>query len=203
MDKLKLEHLQTEGPGQDDLRNLYSWTFEDAVRAHKEWKGSAREGKDPFERWMGTQDLMDLYDEYAQGDPRAILDALYICMKLALPVPRWCAAAFVEGYHRVQNYEAKRWDDVFGKPHPKGTHAGTKQQERENRQRVYSRIQEIKTADSSIPLDGALFEQVGRELAIGGKTTTERFYYAGKSHIEPATIAYVIRLMTRKPIKLP
>jgi len=85
--------------------------------------------------------------------------------------------AFLSSYRQVRHYRAKSWDDVFGQPHPKGIHLKTKRQEREKPHSVYRIIEQIKKEDPSTAIDGALFERVGKELGIGGKTLTENYYY--------------------------
>lgn len=176
-------HLPMEGPGRDDLRQLYAWTFDDAWKAQEDWSdryGPNVVGRGPFHRWMGAQRLRSLFDEYRSGSSAALMDALYECALNCLPLPRWCEDGFIEAYRKVRYFQAKSWDDVLGQPHPKGTHLPTKRQEWEKSFAVYMRIREIKKLEPGTAIDGALFERVGREFGIGGKTLTEKMYYREK-----------------------
>lgn len=176
-------HLPTEGQGRDEMMQIYAWSFEDAWNAQEEWAmsyGQNIRARGPFFRWIGAQELKELYDIYKAGNSQAIMEALFVCSLNSLPLPRWCESAFLSAYRNVRQYKAKNWDDVFGSPHKKGIHLGAKRQEREFAWKVYEKIQQIKKDDPSIAIDGFLFERVGREFAIGGKTLTEKLYYKEK-----------------------
>lgn len=178
------DHLPIEGPGRDDLMQLYAWSLEDAIKAQDEWStlyGPNVQGRGPICRWMGAQELKELHELYRTKNSAAIIEALFVCSLNSLPIPRWCEMAFLASYRKVRHYKAKSWDDVFGPPHPKGTHLKTKRQEREFGWKVYHRIQQVKKDDPSIPIDGWLFEKIGKEFGIGGKTLTEEYYYKWKN----------------------
>jgi hypothetical protein len=179
------EHLPTQGLGRDEMMQFYSWSDEDALKAQKEWearyKREERQGRGPYMRWVWANRLKEIYHFYCAGDRGAILVALYICSLESLPIPRWCELAYLAAYRKVREYKAKSWDDVFLPPHTKGTHLATKKQEWEMSPEIFQRIEEIKKADPSIPIDGCLFEKVGREFGIGGKTLTEKLYYKWKN----------------------
>jgi len=181
------DHLPTPGPGRDEMLQIYSWSFEDACSAQDEWEnryGPNVRGRGPFFRWVGAEELKGIYELYRTGNKAAILEALHICSLNSLPLPRWCEIAFLKAYRDVRFYNAKGWDDVFGRPHPKGTQLAARKQEREYDMRVYRRIRQIKADNPSIPIDGYLFERIGREFGIGSKTLTEQYYYNCKNRIE-------------------
>ena len=181
------EHLPTEGPGRDDMLKMSTWDFEEARDAQEDWAkryGPNKVGRGPFFRWVGVQELRELYDIYRTGDSGAITEALFVCALNSLPIPRWCEVAYLEAYRKVRHYKAKSWDDVFGHPHQKGAHLGAKRQEREKGILVYNRIRQIKEDNPSTPIDGYLFETIGKEFAIGGKTLTEGYYYKWKNILE-------------------
>ncbi|WP_408997958.1 hypothetical protein ACJ77P_08190 [Syntrophus buswellii] len=194
--------LPTEGAGHSEMKQLYGWTFDEAWEAHEAWEAengtpfddriddlkagkitSKKLVRGPFFRWQGAQELVELYEVYRAGNRSAIIDALYVCSLNSLPIPYWCEMAFLSSYRQVTQFRAKSWDDVFGRPHKKGTHLATKRQDREKSLSVYYRIKEIKRADPSIPIDGFLFEKVGKEFGIGGKTLTEEYYYKWKNKL--------------------
>ena len=175
-----LYHLPNEGPGYDDLKQLYAWTFADAEKTQEEWENRNKRGRGPLFRWIGAQELKELFEVYRTGNIKAIIEALFVCCLNSLPIPRWCENGYLSAYRKVRQYKAKSWDDVFGQPHPKGMHIAPKRQEREFGWKVYRRIQQIKKDHPSTAIDGALFERVGREFAIGGKTLVEEYYYKEK-----------------------
>lgn len=196
------DHLPIEGPGRDDLMQLYAWSFEDAMRVQAQWEKEhgapfdehidgllrgkilQRTGRGPLFRWLGAQELKELYDLYQAGNLQTITEALFVCSQNSLPIPYWCEIAYSAAYRKVRQYKAKSWDDVFERPHPKGTHLGTKRQEREKGISVYMRVKQIKEDDPSVAIDGWLFERVGKEFGIGGKTLTEEYYYKWKNFME-------------------
>jgi hypothetical protein len=178
------EHLPVEGPGRADLALLYSWSFDEAWSAQEAWETKhdpEAYGRGPLYRWLGADELKVLYGYHKEGKMWAVLEAFYVCCLNSLPIPRWCEFAYLASYRKVREYRAKSWDDVFGKPHPKGTHLATKKQERENRWKVYRLVEQIKRDDPKTPIDGCLFERIGKQLGIGGKTLTEQYYYYEKN----------------------
>lgn len=185
MDNLE-EHLPTEGQGREEMIKIHSWRFEDAWAAQETWQGEDThiKGRGPFFRWIGAGELQGLYELYQKGNKAAVVEALYVCSLNSLPIPRWCEMAYLSAYRKVRQYKAKSWDDVFGRPHPKGIHLETMRQEREFALRIYHRIKEIKRDDPLTPIDGYLFESIGREFGIGGKTKTEGYYYKWKNYFE-------------------
>ncbi len=138
----------------------------------------------PLYQRIARKNLEELYDSYQAGDKQAVLEAFNGCFIHSIPLPRWCKMAFLSACEEVYTYKAKTWDDVFGRPHPKGTHLGAKREEREMCLLVCNRIRQIKKDNSSIPIDGHLFETVGKEFGIGGKTKTEEWYYKQKNQID-------------------
>jgi hypothetical protein len=180
---------------QDELKKLYLWSFAEAAEAQDKYEAINHPTpidvnnldsltREPFRRWVAAQELMTLYESYQEGDRGAILKTLHICFSTHLPIPRWCELAYLNAFRKVKFYNAKTWRAVFGNPHPKGTHIGAKKQEQDMGFRVYDRIKQIKEADPSVAIDGWLFERIGREFGIGGKTLTEEYYYKMKNLLE-------------------
>lgn len=51
------DHLPIEGPGRDDMMQLYAWSLEDAIKAQDEWSaiyGPNVQGRGPISRWVGS-----------------------------------------------------------------------------------------------------------------------------------------------------
>jgi len=174
-----------DGTGKDELKKLYSWTREEAMKAQEKWWQEDHTSKErgPLFKWIAAKTLKGLYEQYKSGKKKVILDVFYICSLHDLAIPKWCSDGLVEAVRKVHHYSAASWDDAFGRPYPKGTHLAAKRQKWEKAPEVYYRIQEIRKHDPSIPIDGYLFETVGKELGIGGKTLTEEYYYLMKNSI--------------------
>jgi len=157
--------------------------FIETSSAQRRWESTHRGSRyveGPLYQRIARIDLKELYDNFQAGDKQALMEAMYLCMMHAIPLPLWCKEAFLSACGKVYTYKAKSWEDVFGRPHPKGTHLATKREEREMSFRVYEKIRQIKKENPSIPIDCHLFETVGRELGIGAKSKTEAWYYKQK-----------------------
>lgn len=202
-DLMYLTHLPTEG---QDCKNfteaekkelkeynelmyacLIQKIYAENWGAQQRWESTHRGSRyleGPLYQRIARINLEGLYDSYQTGDKQALLEAMYLCMMHAIPLPLWCEKAFSSACKKVCTYKAKSWDDVFGRPHPKGTHLATKREEREKCLLVCNRIRQIQKENPSIPIDGQLFETVGKEFGIGGKTKTEGWYYKHKDEID-------------------
>lgn len=172
------EHdLPKENPGRDDMKQFYSWTYDDAFNAQFEWKKRHpnTQSQGPYYQWSGAMELKDLYQIYNDGNKGVILEALHICAKNCLMMPQWVEKAFLEAYQKVHRYEVRSWDDVFGRPIPKNVHLQAKQRERSVGWQVYKCIKELKRNNPSKPIDIALFEKVGERFGIK-KTLVQKYY---------------------------
>jgi hypothetical protein len=212
--KIEMEnHLPIEGPGRDDLMQLYEWSIDDAMQAQEEWQKKGAVGRGPLFRWVGAQKLKELFEIYRTSKkPALIIEALYICSINSLPMPRWCERGYLAAYREVRQFKAESWDDVFGRPHKKGIHLDRAQLEREKSLGVYLRIKHVKEGNlfgnreqemvEGIPvryLNGRikwfnpsaigekLFERIGKEFNVG-KTLAEEYYYKWKIKLEKKTI---------------
>lgn len=174
------DHLPIEGPGRDDLMQLYSWTFDDAWKAQEECEDKNVRG--PLHRWLGAQELKECYNAYKAGKAAAIIEALYSCSINSLPIPRWCEMAYLAAYRKVRHYKAKSWDDVFGKPHPKNIKISAKADERVKSLGVYNRVKQILDKNPSKPIDRFLFGEAGKDFAIGD-SLAEKYYYKWKKRL--------------------
>ena len=177
------EHLPREGKGRDEMIQLYAWTFEEACSKQEAWKEKGENGRGPLFRWLGAADLKELCELYRKGNKAALIKALEVCALNSLPLPRWCEMAYLSAYREICQYEARSWDDVFGRPHPKGTHLETKREIFLKSDSVYDRINEILKTEPNIPIDKYLFERVGCEFGIGGATKISEIYYKIKKEL--------------------
>lgn len=177
--KIDDDLLPAEGVGREEMEELYSWSFNDACAAMGEFdkfRPLRLYTTEPIIRWFAAQRLKYWFGIFTEGKKEAILKALSICSMHSFPIPQWCARAYLEAFKKVASYKTGSWDDVFGKPLPKGKHLEAKRKYKVKGPLVYQKIKQIKNANPSIPIDASLFETVGKELGIS-KTTAGRYYY--------------------------
>ena len=166
-----------DGADRKEMKNLYTWTLEEAVQAQRQWTGKHR---GPLYQWLGAQELLELYKLYKAGHKEAIIEAFFSCSINSLPLPEWLEMAFLRAYREVRCYRAKSWDDVFEQPHPKNMKIGAKKDEREKGVEVYSRVREMRDKDSTTAIDRGLFNDIGGELGLSG-SLAEKYYYNFKN----------------------
>jgi len=124
--------------------------------------------------------LPELERRFAAGDKRALLEAVLHCMVgRGRKAPIWVRLAFANAYTDV-TYYAKfgSWDDVFGKPWPKG-HREQAQRRAKLRLYVWQRIRELHDHHAR-GIDNNLFEEVGEEFGVGGRQAKEMYYRVEK-----------------------
>src|SRR5262245_8948207 len=114
-----------------------------------------------------------LKERFGGGDKSALLSAIHHCSLLKRSLPEWARLGFSNAYESATGYEIKSWDEVFGRPHPKGAHLGTERRNFKLRPIIIERVQALRTEK---PVDKALFEMIGKELGISGTTVNEIYY---------------------------
>lgn len=168
-----------------------NWTMEQAfatVEEHGIGHGS------PWHRWINHRSAADLEAQYKSGDKAALIEAIYMCANAEIPLLQWIEKAFRRGYQQVLslNLQSNSWDDVFGKPLPKGSHLNALKKHRNMRPVVWGEVRKLinagiinkKGVTTLRPIDSGLFEEVGKKLGLG-KTLTEDLYYEFKNNFLP------------------
>lgn len=128
----------------------------------------------PGFRWSMAQRVLDRRSQIDGGDGRALLESIRDCGEYQLTIPPWLAALFSQAIRKVAAYEARSWDDVFGKPHPKSIRL----EDQAARHRLgpvvaYAVLRAHR--DDLKPLDDGLFEEIGERFNIG-KTKCSELY---------------------------
>jgi hypothetical protein len=113
--------------------------------------------------------------EYEAGDQTALLPMILICVQDQRPLPDWAGTAFENAYYRALAGEARSWDDVFGKPYPKGKHVHSSSGKLSRAFVVHARVRDYKK--KGVPIDVKLFDRVGRDTGFGGSTVVGKLYY--------------------------
>jgi hypothetical protein len=131
------------------------------------------------------------------GDKRGLLEALAICFAVETPVPSWLTEAFLGAYHSVP----KTWDDVFGRPRPKGHSVAKARRNKEIRFKLYCRVEERHARGEA--KDNELFADIGKEFRIS-RATAQRYYrqfceaFEGKEFQHPYLQSVVESLVPRQ-----
>ncbi len=129
--------------------------------------------------------------EFEAGDKNALLAAIHICATHCLVLPEWLAKAYISEYDKVLRHEVGSWDDAFGRPFPKGKHLNAARKKREKAGEVWHRVRQLH--DQGRPIDEALFEEIGKEFALGKTLVSEYYYYVGEQLLTlPAGIQAVL-----------
>lgn len=117
-------------------------------------------------------------EEIEGGNKELIFKSMHECLIMGKPLPDWLRVVFVGAYQSAYPYEINSWDEIFGTPHPKGTHLIAKKRHFELSFPIWSRVQEL--AASGEKIDKGLFEKIGKEFAVSG-TTASAIYYDKKT----------------------
>jgi hypothetical protein len=116
--------------------------------------------------------------EFEAGNKSALLDGLYACLELKRPIPKWLQVAFLNAFEAVERLEIRSWDEVFDAPVPRYTHLKSKKRKAELLPLIIARVEAALKAKRAV--DKSLFAQIGKELGIGGGTTTSNIYYRSR-----------------------
>jgi hypothetical protein len=114
--------------------------------------------------------------QFEAGDKSVLLYAIYACLELKRPVPEWLRVAFLDACEAAERFEIRSWDEVFGRPVPKGMHLKSEKRNAELRVFIIQRVEALKAGGKRV--DKGLFEQVGKELGISGTVASDIYYNA-------------------------
>jgi hypothetical protein len=106
--------------------------------------------------------IESLFHESNAGNKGAVLQAIDMCFFCRRPVPAWVQSAFFNAYGDVTSGLFKSWDDVFGRPHKKGTQPAATRRRRRLATPIINLVRERQAAGEPISKD--LFEAVGEEV---------------------------------------
>ncbi len=104
------------------------------------------------------------------GQPQALTDMIYWCLKLGWAIPKWAADAFIVAVEKVKRAEVGSWDDAFGRPYPKG-HQLARERARLKSTAIYLRVTELRKR--RIPIN---FDEVGREHGLAATQCKTAYY---------------------------
>jgi hypothetical protein len=111
---------------------------------------------------------------YEQGNKSELLRWMNWCFIANREVPSWIKEGISKAVNDADTYKIRTWNDVFGKPVPKGTHLKTARRNSEIEWDLFWRVCGLHKAGR--PIDENLFEKVGKEFGIK-KTLASKLYY--------------------------
>jgi len=137
------------------------WTWEQAAVEDINFKGT--NAVSPLARWFAMRDL-DLLQQIIceEKSSRAVLLAIRECAEHRLAMPDWLAHEFINQVHRVTSGQVASWDEVFGRPLPKGRHLETRRSAYLNQFSVLKKVTELRA--SGLPVGKGLFEMAAEQL---------------------------------------
>lgn len=118
-------------------------------------------------------------------DKHALMSMIVICAQLRLPLPIWAAQMVTDIEFRWRTGKLKSWEDVFGKPFRGKTRKGALTRSR--KLEVWIEVQRLH--QQGRPIDESLFEEVGKKLKIGGKSTVSHLYYEMEDPVRKERLA--------------
>ena len=114
-------------------------------------------------------------------EAREALNCISDCFLINNPIPEWAQKALINAVARVNSFQVKSWDEVFGRPLEKGKQLEAQRRKFELMEQIFQRVQERHEAGEFIVK--GLFESVGQELGIGG-TVASKIYYDAKDLVK-------------------
>lgn len=121
-------------------------------------------------------------EQYEAGHLDAILFALSRCYRYDLEVPGWAKEGLLRITDSIELFQARGWDEVLGRPIPKGTHIASVRKRHRLRPAVFNEV--LAELEKGSPIDEALFERVGQKLGAGKSLVSELYYEEKKRATE-------------------
>lgn len=171
-----------------------TWTHDQAWAAQKKFRnngGAFADPAGPFDQWVALSMLDSMKIAFEGGDSFTLMRAIRLCANHDLVMPDWVRRGFILAFDKVNGYRAKSWDEVFGKPLPKGANLNALRKKREKSilvwNEVHRRLHTNKIWDKSsktwkplVPIDDELFTEVGQQFGLGLTLTKEYYAHAKK-----------------------
>lgn len=132
-----------------------------------------------------TEQLTEAETDFKAGDKSRILHGVSLCVGFGLPWqkwPQWLLRAYNDAYEAGTTGAISSWDEVFGRPIPKGKQRKSWRLKRFTLAIVH-RVEQLHAVigkeGKKTPIDKGLFETVGAEFGIGATTASKIYYSRG------------------------
>jgi hypothetical protein len=138
----------------------------------KKWEAAVKNGRD-----------------YQSGNKRHLFDTIYFCAANKRKLPDWAREMIIMAHLRSRYGRLKSWEEIFGKPFPGKSRKGilTKARALEVWIAVRQRVEKRQSTKDQ-PIDEGLFEEVGKELGVGGHSTVSKLYYQVDKNFRPLNL---------------
>ena len=120
--------------------------------------------------------LKECQRKYESGQRKALMEAIWWCIREGWPAPPWLRDAFNEAFCTAQ----KSWDEVFDPPIPKGAHRHRRDRNWKIGFRLAERIEFLHEKERRSITQG-LFEEVGKEFGVSGSVARDLYYEEKRS----------------------
>jgi hypothetical protein len=111
---------------------------------------------------------------FESGDKSTLLWTIYACLEMRRPIPEWLRVAFLNAYEARERFEIRSWDEVFGRPVPKGTHLKPNKREAELRLII---VEHVEALAAKQKVNKELFKEVGKEWGINATRVSDIYYF--------------------------
>jgi len=158
---------------------LPDWTPREAQEAQQRYLqagGDPKSRNQPIYEWFTARELLELRARFESGDKGALLRAVAECARMDKVMPEWLAVGFREAWLSVIHYEAKSWDEAFGRAHPKGMNLRAARKKWRLKYAVQNKVREL--SDQGRAINDELFAEVGKLFNIG--VTLAKEYNSGR-----------------------
>jgi len=158
------------------------------------------------ERSYHPAELPNCERDYKRGDKTALAHAIAICACTDIKLPEWAAHAYLGGYRAAvpgvrdaKEFPVKSWDDVLGKPLPKGAQANARAKQRQKEFLVWVEVQRHRTQGGSVTDDE--LEHIGRKFHIG-RTLAKEYYGREETRMRQRVSLFPNELNTKEAVRL-
>jgi hypothetical protein len=142
-----------------------------------------------------TRSILRRKRDFDAGDKSRLLFAIYACLDLGRPMPEWARVAFLRAYEAAESFEIRSWDEVFGRPVPKGTHFNSNKRDAVLPLIIVEHVEALRAAGRKVD-KGDLFKEVGKKWGISATRASE-IYYANRSHRNKSVAGLLLRALNR------
>ena len=133
------------------------------------WKEYSPEARAVLQKWIAPI-LDSVRRAYETGERNKLMTALFVCCLFQIEIPAWARKAIILAFGSTP----KTWDDVFGRPIPKGKSVTAHRRRQRMIEPVTKRVRELHASGKSIGPE--LFETVAEQFGSSASTIRDIFY---------------------------
>lgn len=161
-----------------------------------ELRGSGGELDRLPERWQAIRDAERYQQSYEGGEKSALMQMLAACARTGMRIPKWAADALCDEVQSVGDHEKGTWDEVFGRPVPKGAHLSAMARRKRAYYAMLDKFRQLQvTLDlpledqhelgwgkiPGVAIDDTFFDELGSDIGVS-RTVAKELYYEHKQY---------------------